>query len=468
MTRPDARAFAAPNPTPVLFFVGATLALLWAVEYGEASFWIAAAIVVPFLLFQFARHEMLAAASLMVATAVGRFYLEISGLKAYPEYLAVGVLALVVPFWLKRSSFRPTWIVADFLLLAYLACNLFSSALTSPEPRQTLRWALLQLIVIAPYFLLRLVAVERAAFTKLLNILLAVGTLEAVYTVACFFSSILFGTKVGMEQEQYGSIAAPYGTLREPNLVGSYAAACMIMLLVVYFAKPGRKVLAAVAVTAAATMVSLARAAVAAALIALIVTFIYGIKSKQVGKRTILKAGVAVLGAWLAVAPAIVSLYQERLKTVSVTDVSEDDTIGGRLLINALALQDILENPFFGTGTASFQLAEGAQQLGDDPTLLWIGNTELRIMHDTGSLGLAVFVSFLFFLLKGAVTVLKREAQPELLALLLSGIVYSIAFQATEGTLLAFAWVHFGLIGCALALFRSSLATNAPEKETSR
>jgi O-antigen ligase len=215
-------------------------------------------------------------------------------------------------------------------------------------------------------------------------------------------------------------------------------------------------------------MVSLSRAAVAAALIALVVTFIYGIMSEQVRKRTLLKAGLAVLGAWLVVAPAIVSLYQERLKDVSVTDVAEDDTIGGRLLINALAFEDILENPFFGTGTASFQLTEGAKQLGDDPTIMWIGNTELRIMHDTGSLGLAVFICFLFFLLKGAVTVLKREAHPELLALLLSGIVYSIAFQATEGTLLAFTWVHIGLIGCALALFRSSLATNAPEKETSR
>jgi O-antigen ligase len=177
---------------------------------------------------------------------------------------------------------------------------------------------------------------------------------------------------------------------------------------------------------------------------------------------------MAVLGAWLAVAPAIVSLYQERLKNVSVTDVAEDDTIGGRLLINALALQDILENPFFGTGTASFQLMPGAQQLGDDPTIMWIGNTELRIMHDTGSVGLAVFISFLFFLVMGSVKVLKREAHPELLALLLSGVVYSIAFQATEGTLLAFTWVHLGLIGCALALFRRSMIVNAPEKETSR
>lgn len=433
-----------------------------------ASLLIAAGLAVPVIVFQFARHRMMAATALIAATAMGRFFLEISGLKVYLEYLAVGALALVVPFWLKRSSLRPTWIVADFLLLVYLGCNLLSSTLASTDPTQTLRWAMQQFIVVAPYFLLRLVAVDRAAFRKLFNILLAVGTLEAAYTVACFFSSILFGTKVGMEQEQYGAIAAPYGTQREPNIVGSYTAACLIMLLVIYFAKPSKKMLAAIAITAAAVMVSLSRAAVAAALIALIVTFIYGMRSEQVRKRTVLKAGLAVLGAWLAVAPAIVSIYQERLKTVSAADVAEDDTIGGRLLINALALQDILENPFLGTGTASFQLTEGAQQFADDAGAMWIGNTELRIMHDTGSLGLAVFISFLFFLLMGSVIALKRQAHPELLALLLSGIVYSIAFQATEGTLMAFAWVHFGMIGCALALFRRSLTVNAPEKKTSR
>jgi len=49
--------------------------------------------------------------------------------------------------------------------------------------------------------------------------------------------------------------------------------------------------------------------------------------------------------------------------------------------------------------------------------------------------------------------VLKREFSVELLALLLSGVVYSITFQATEGTLLAFPWVQLGLIGCAVTLF---------------
>lgn len=472
LTRPDARPFSAPDPTPILFVLGAALALLWAAEYGQASLVIAAIIVIPFLLFQFSRHRMLAATALIAATALGRFFLDISGLKAYPEHLAVGALALLVPFWIRRFSFRPTLIVADFLLLLYVASNLLSSTLDSPEPRQTFRWAVLQILVIAPYFLLRLVVEDRAALKKIFGVLLAVGTLEAAYTVICFFSGVMFGTTFGMEKEAYGAISAPYGTQREPNIVGSYCGATLIMLLVTYFARPSRKLLAAIAITAAAAAVSLSRAAVAATLVALIFAFVYGLKAEVVRKRTLLKAGLAILVAWMAVAPAIASLYHERLKTVSLANVTEDDTVGPRLLINVLALQDILDHPFFGTGTASFQVMVDLKDIGSEVEGGWIGNTELRIMHDTGSVGLAVFLSFVIFLIMGSKKVFKRESHPELAALLLSGIVYCIAFQATEGTLLAFSWVHFGLIGCALALFRSNTkefsAGREPENQSSR
>jgi hypothetical protein len=37
-------------------------------------------------------------------------------------------------------------------------------------------------------------------------------------------------------------------------------------------------------------------------------------------------------------------------------------------------------------------------------------------------------------------------------------VVYAITFQATEGTLLEFFWVHIGLIGCAIAVYQNSQA----------
>jgi len=39
------------------------------------------------------------------------------------------------------------------------------------------------------------------------------------------------------------------------------------------------------------------------------------------------------------------------------------------------------------------------------------------------------------------------------MTLMLGALVYSLTFQATEGTLLAFSWVHLGLIGCAVSIY---------------
>jgi O-antigen ligase len=453
---------AAPDPTPILFLLGAALVLLWAADYGQASLIIAGVLVAPFVLVQFTRSRILAAGTLIAATALARFSIEIGGLKAYPEHIAVGGLVILALYWIKTSSFRPTWILADSLLLAFVLSSVASSLLGSPAPGQTLRWGIQQLLVILPYFVLRLLVVDRSALQRVFKILLIVGTLEAAYTVICFFSGVIFGTSFGMEKEAYGAIAAPFGTQREPNIVGAYCGATMIMLVVVYLNRPSKKLLGAIALTAAAVMLSLSRGALASVLLAMIVVFVYGMRAETVRKRTLLKAGLAILAAWLAVAPAIASLYQERLKSVTVTDIGEDETVAGRLIVNALALEDVLEHPFLGTGTASFNLTLIDKQLSEQFEGVWIGNVELRLLHDYGAIGLAILVSFLFFLLRGSVKLLKRERRLELVALLMGGIVYCISFQATEGTLLAFSWVHLGLIGCAVAISRGWIERNFP------
>jgi drug/metabolite transporter (DMT)-like permease len=77
----------------------------------------------------------------------------------------------------------------------------------------------------------------------------------------------------------------------------------------------------------------------------------------------------------------------------------------------------------------------------------------MRVLHDTGVVGLVIFSAFLVSLYRRSRRVLKFESDPELVALLVSAVVFCIAFQATEGTLLAFTWVHLGLIGCAISGF---------------
>jgi len=157
------------------------------------------------------------------------------------------------------------------------------------------------------------------------------------------------------------------------------------------------------------------------------------------------------------VLPAVAPQYIERFNTVDIGEPAMDPNTLTRVVQVSTAFDEVTKHPFMGGGTSSFQLAFDWQSLGEDwEEQGWIGNTEMRVLHDTGIVGLAVFVAFLLLLYRQSRKVLKSESSPELVALLASAVVYCVSFQATEGTLLAFSWVHLGLIGCAISIFVAS------------
>ena len=126
----------------------------------------------------------------------------------------------------------------DYFLLAYVGMNFLTSALTSPEPHLTLRWAALNAIVISPYFLLRLLVTDESRLQRAFDILLWVGAAESTYGILCFLSNHFLQTSFGVEADQYGAIPGIYGTQYEANLFGSYTACCAIMFLA-YFMLSG-------------------------------------------------------------------------------------------------------------------------------------------------------------------------------------------------------------------------------------
>src|SRR5437588_135243 len=140
----------------------------------------------------------------------------------------------------------------------------------------------LYLLVILPYFFLRVFLTSDWRFRKALEIVLLAGVMEAAYALLCFYSNRFFGTTFGMEQDQYGIIPGTYGTQLEANILGSTSAACLVMLLTLYFKERKAKFLAGAAITYAGMAVSLSRAAVLAAGVASLVVILYYWKKKVV------------------------------------------------------------------------------------------------------------------------------------------------------------------------------------------
>jgi len=453
-----------PNPTPLLFLIAATAVLLWPDASGVTALVAAAAVAVPIAAFWLSYSAAGAIIALIIASCAPRLFVEIGGLKARPEHFVCGILCISIFFlWKKRS--RPVqWIWSDYLLIAYAGMNLFSSLFMSIEPRQTIKWALQQVLILLTYFFLRVLIQDRKDLRKAFMAVLVVGAVAVVYGIICFYSNLLFRTEFGMTIGQYGDTPAPYGLQYEANLLGSTSGALSVMMLVMYLYERRRRFLVGFALAFAGMAISLSRGALGATVIGLGAVAIIGLRKGLLRRQVVMNVGKATLCALLVVLPAVVPQYTERFNTMDIGEPAVDPNTLTRIVQVSSAFEEVLKHPMLGGGTSSFQLAFDWQSLGEEwEEQGWIGNTEMRVLHDTGIVGLVIFIGFLVSLFRRSKRVLKLGPNPMLVALLASALVYCISFQATEGTLLAFPWVHLGLIGCAIVVISASKVADGTE-----
>ena len=453
-----------PNPTPLLFLIAATAVLLWPDASGVTALVAAAAVAVPIAAFWLSYSAAGAIIALIIASCAPRLFVEIGGLKARPEHFVCGILCISIFFlWKKRS--RPVqWIWPDYLLIAYAGMNLFSSLFMSIEPRQTIKWALQQVLILLTYFFLRVLIQDRKDLRKAFMALLVIGTVAVAYGIICFYSNLLFRTEFGMTIGQYGDTPAPYGLQYEANLLGSTSGALSVMMLVMYLYERRRRFLVGFALAFAGMAISLSRGALGATVIGLGAVAIIGLRKGLLRRQVVMNVGKATLCALLVVLPAVVPQYTERFNTMDIGEPAVDPNTLTRIVQVSSAFEEVLKHPMLGGGTSSFQLAFDWQSLGEEwEEQGWIGNTEMRVLHDTGIVGLVIFIGFLVSLFRRSKRVLKLGPNPMLVALLASALVYCISFQATEGTLLAFPWVHLGLIGCAIVVISASKVADGTE-----
>lgn len=443
-----------PNPTPLLFLVTAIAILVWPDAVGITALTVIVAIALPAAVMILARSPQAAIVALIVASAIPRISVQIGGLNARPEHVVSGLMILAVPFLWKKRTQPVQWIKADYWAMAYLVFMLFSSAIMSIAPLQTTKWAVQQVLATLPYFWLRVLITDWERFRLAFKTFLIVGVVTLIYAVVSFYSYVFFGSSFGVEIEQYGDIPATYGLQYEANILGAYGAAFAIVMLVLYLQKRERKFLFGYAFCGlAAVGVSLSRAALGAVVLLILATVLFAVRRKLLDRGIFFRIATATLATALILSPLLMHHFEERFSTVDVSDVTSDPNTLTRAVATVSALDEVTKHPIFGGGASSFQLAFSWEELGPDwEGTAWIGNTELRVLHDAGIVGLVAFAGFLVLLVRQALKLLRRKLNVELVALLLSGLVYCITFQTTEGTLLSFPWVQLGLIGCAVSL----------------
>jgi len=395
---------------------------------------------------------------LFAMSAASGFQFELFGWNAHPEHIAVGLIsvAFVILVLFHKVDARPD--SSDYWILGYVAVTVFSSAFASPDPASTLRWALQGFLAMFPYFFIRALVRDVSTLKNTFYTLLAIGFAECSYGIVSYLSYHVFGTTFGMVLSQYGEVAVPDGTFVEPNLFGAYAAASAVGFLALFnsFERNRGLALAGFLVTSLAAFLSFSRAALLALIVVAGWMFIRVKPSGNRGRTK--KLGFVAVGSLLVVVAlgttAAGGILKQRFAELISSGLA-DETALVRYAAILEALKDITGHLVVGNGANSLQLTSNLGHFitGEDRAT-WIGILPIRVLHDAGILGLVMLAGFFISLWLRIRSGLRNKTgySAILLGLWAGTLVYGITFQSTDGTILAFSWIHFGLLASAANL----------------
>jgi O-antigen ligase len=406
---------------------------------------------------------------LLVGVALEQPAVEVGVATVKPEHVVLALLWLVAGWRMLsvdvlRQGRLLLWIVP------YLAVLLLASLISSPDPVASVRQSAMVALVASAAWLAYLVANTKERLALAVEVLVWLAAAEAALifiSLALAWIGVQFGAQPGR-----GGIPVPNGTLWEPNLLGSYLAAGGVLalssLLSTVSSRRAMVLAGALTVVLSALGLSLARGAwlgFAAGVIllgvGLIVLRLGRAQPRGTLRRNIVLAVLAasMTGLFLTIiAPAFFPGTSAGLGSrlnVGGYDPQSDPSVRARFDTVQQALPDIWAQPVIGHGAGSF----GLSHQDDKGNAGWIANLELHVLYDSGLLGLGCWVVGFAGLAWAAwrfVRTWSLEGEHGLtwitLGLLGAVAALFVAFQATEGSWLAFPWVYLGLLVAAFGL----------------
>ncbi|HST04810.1 MAG TPA: O-antigen ligase family protein [Chloroflexia bacterium] len=413
---------------------------------------------------------------LLVGASLEQPAFDIGSVTIKPEHLVLSLLWALIGWRLVVGGAFPK---ARLLLwiIPYVAVLVVASVWNSPDPAVSLRQTVMVGLVASAAWLAYGTADTRDRLMLAVDVLIWLAALEAALiflSLALAWIGVPFGAQPGR-----GGIPVPNGTLREPNLLGSYLAAGGILALArLLSSRERRHALAtagALALILTALGLSLARGAwlgFAAGVVLVVAGYVVlrvsGSRWAREIKRNVLLgvlAGVLAALFLTVIAPAVFPGTSEGLGNrlnLGAYDPQSDPSVLARVDTVQQAWPNIWVHPVIGHGTGSFGMSHTDEQGSPG----WIPNLILHVLYDGGLVGLACWLAGVLGLAwvvgryVRAVTA-KRVSEAPMTKVLppeavlgLVGAVGAIlvAFQVTEGSWLSFPWVYLGLLVAAIGL----------------
>jgi O-antigen ligase len=271
-----------------------------------------------------------------------------------------------------------------------------------------------------------------------------------------------------------------YGVMEEPNIFGSFTGALLVVSVVLVAALPRdgssateiRLAKWTAAVSALGLVFSFTRAAWIGAALGLVgCLFAVGKWTRRGRRRVVVPVAIVVaVGALLMFLPGTTGdLF--RFKLLNLVNLQSQTAIL-RLLTYSLALDQTATHPILGWGTFTFAplTAQGNDfQQFESWRNFWIGNFALLALHDTGAIGLLLWIGMLWTTIsrgaRAAVRLRAIDVRTSIHALALVGAVVSllIPFLTTTGFSLGYPWLLMGLLGAHSQFLPREHAVGEPE-----
>ncbi|HEX6606823.1 MAG TPA: O-antigen ligase family protein, partial [Chloroflexia bacterium] len=374
------------------------------------------------------------------------------------------ILALLAAFALYAlgSGWRPRG-RALLWLAPYLGVTALASLLNAPDRLTAVRLTGLVALVALGALLVYWCTDSPARFRAAVRIMIGLAGVEAVLAFAGLVAA-WFNSPLGVQPGR-GEILVPFGTLWEPNVLGSYLAAGAVPALAALVAAPARRraagLAALLALILAALGLSLSRGAWAGFLAGAIVVAVGG---WWLGRRTAARwpalaprwplavgAGLAAALFLVAVAPALFPMTTKGLfnrANVAAYTPQADPSLRIRADMASQALAEVGAHPLIGHGAGSF----GVDHFDAQGRPGWISNLELHVLYDSGLVGLLALLGGVGVSAWAAWRALRHgdpAARPAILGVLGAVAVLLVAYQATEASWLGYTWVYLGLLARA-------------------
>jgi hypothetical protein len=383
------------------------------------------------------------------------------------------IIGLLLHEW-TRSELRQDWMRVPGLapLALFLLANLLPTLFVMPDLVRGLSLFTILLAGGVCYVGVAILARRVADIEAIVLPLALVGALEAVFGLGALGLGLALGRPdiFGVQIDPVTNISAPYGTMFEANFFGQFLVAILLLALAFLCqlafqrrlrSRAAAALIGVVLLTAAGALASETRASWLGCIVGMtVLAMLWPLRGANEGVKK--SSGPSSIARWL---PTIAIAALLVILTVALFAIaSSDSPLGqrvssildfntgsgfGRLRVFGLVIND-LHNPIVGMGDGSFNIALPAYP-GRPPDAPWIFSMFLAVLHDSGVVGLTLWLTFLAAIYRALLRMIQGDfPRPvQTLAIAMTAVLSSllVSGQATTGMYLIFFWVFLGVAG---------------------